>query len=280
MISRRRAIAVGSAALVAYIALAALSARLDPLARHPLLDGIGPPPPYRWVKPPPALAKANQQPLPGRATLKMQAAGSNSGFVSTKDGQLTLIVGVATFPRDANRSAVLVTIQPEDPARLGRLPSGLAAAGNAYLIRAEYQPGGPQLHGASKAMTVSMIYPALATNGVTPPHHTILSSSDGRSWKTYRTNDTPAGQVAEAETTALGYFVVVLPRSALATSSSSGHSRVLLFVIIGIIVALLVGSALVIWSRRRAVPSAAKSPRRGTQPRQGKTSTRKRPRRR
>ena len=47
--SRRAALLVGALCLTAYAGLAALSGHLSPLARGPLLDGIGPPQDYRCV---------------------------------------------------------------------------------------------------------------------------------------------------------------------------------------------------------------------------------------
>ena len=45
--SRRAALVVGLLCATAYVGLATLSGHLSPLARGPLLDGIGPPQDYR-----------------------------------------------------------------------------------------------------------------------------------------------------------------------------------------------------------------------------------------
>jgi len=49
----RAAFLAGIGIVLLYLAGATLSGRASLLARRPLLDGLAPPVPYRWVKPPP-----------------------------------------------------------------------------------------------------------------------------------------------------------------------------------------------------------------------------------
>ena len=49
---------------------------LSSLAKGPLLDGIGPPQPYRWVNPPPDLAATNQPPWSGVFHVPLKVGGS------------------------------------------------------------------------------------------------------------------------------------------------------------------------------------------------------------
>ena len=74
--NRRRLVLGGLAVAIAYAALAGLSGWLSPLARGPLLDGLGPPQPYRWVNPPPALASTNQPPSSAVFHVPLDANGS------------------------------------------------------------------------------------------------------------------------------------------------------------------------------------------------------------
>ena len=50
------ALLAGVGIVTLYLAGAAVSGRASILARRPLLDGLAPPTPYRWVNPPPDLA--------------------------------------------------------------------------------------------------------------------------------------------------------------------------------------------------------------------------------
>ena len=61
----RVALLAGVGIVLLYLAGAAVSGRASILARRPLLDGLAPPTPYRWVNPPPDLAAGLR--LPGDA---------------------------------------------------------------------------------------------------------------------------------------------------------------------------------------------------------------------
>ena len=100
--SRRNAIVAGLVSVTVYAALAALSGHLSPLARGPLLDGIGPPQAYRWVNPPPDLASGNQPPSSGVFHVPLDASGSRPEVFVTSDNQVTVVVPKGAFDK-ANR---------------------------------------------------------------------------------------------------------------------------------------------------------------------------------
>ena len=74
-VARRRALAAGLVALALYASGAALSGHLSPLARRPLLDGLAPPTPYRWVEPPVELVTSNEPPSSGRFKIRARTGG-------------------------------------------------------------------------------------------------------------------------------------------------------------------------------------------------------------
>ena len=104
---RSHALAIGLVVVALYAGLAAWSGRLSPLARGPLLDGLGPLN-YRWVSPPPELASTNQPPSAGRFVLPLRADGLGSQVVFTSDNQVTVIVDEGSVgPSEGQRSVEL-----------------------------------------------------------------------------------------------------------------------------------------------------------------------------
>ena len=95
---RAGALVAGVAIAGLYVALAALSGWISPLARGPLLDGPGPVN-YRWVAPPPELESTNQQPTSGTFPLQLGKDGVKSKVVFTSDNQVTVIVAEGRSPR-------------------------------------------------------------------------------------------------------------------------------------------------------------------------------------
>jgi hypothetical protein len=245
---RSIAVAAGLGLSLTYIAAAMVSGHISPLARHPVLDGTGTPQPYRWVSPPPGQVSSNQPPASKQAVLNLAKDGG-SGFVTTSDGQVNVIVGKNAFPPVAGQTSVRITIRPLDPAKLGPPPPGTAVTGNAYLISAVYEPGGKPLGYLSAPVTVLLIYPAVASAGLTAPQHTLIRSFDGRSWQTQKTQDAQQGLQAVEETRHFGYFAVVTPPE---RPASTGTRLVSILVFAGIGLFALAGIAVIVRGFRRA----------------------------
>ena len=146
------ALLAGVGIVALYLAGAAVSGRASILARRPLLDGLAPPTPYRWVNPPPDLAASNKPPASTRFNLELAPEGSQLGAFSTSDGQVNLVLSQGAVPPRAGQTGVEVTVDPVDPATLGPVPSGLVGAGNAYRIQAGYQPSGDQGGGPRRSV--------------------------------------------------------------------------------------------------------------------------------
>ena len=262
MTRSRVALLAGVGIAVLYLAGAALSGRASLLARRPLLDGLAPPVPYRWVTPPPDLAASNKPPASLRFSVKLSATGSQLGAFSTSDGQLNLVLSEGAVPASQGQTSVAVSIDPVDPATLGPAPPGLLLAGNAYRIQASYRPSGGKVDALGGRSSVGLVYPLLATAVADPSGHLVLASADGGSWQRLRSTDTPGIHQVSAELDTAGYVVVAVPPAG-AGGGSGGSGRVPLLATA--VAALLVLAALL---ARRRLATAGCAGRRGRRPTQ------------
>jgi len=199
---RAGALGAGLGIAVIYAATAILSGHLSPLARQPLLDGYGPPTPYRWVDPPPELAATNEKPTPGRFEVNLGNKGSETAVFTTGDAQVTLIFPEGSFANAEGQRSVKVTVEPL-PSSIVHPEEPLNAVGNAYLIEATYLPSGDAAKLASLA-TVVLVYPLLANHG----SHSMIWSRSGNTWRALDTDDLPSIQQAGADIDELGYLSV------------------------------------------------------------------------
>jgi hypothetical protein len=223
----RVAVLAGVGIVVLYLVGAVVSGRASLLARRPLLDGLAPPTPYRWVNPPPELAAGNKAPSSTRFTVKLQADGSRLGAFSTSDGQINLVLSEGAVPARSGQTDVEVAVEPVDPAPLGTPPAGLVVAGNAYRIQASYRPSGAKVEALGGQSSVGLVYPLLATAVADVGGHVVLSSPDGRTWKQLASTDTPGTHQVSAQLNTTGFVAVGVPPSA-GGSGSDQRSRILL----------------------------------------------------
>jgi hypothetical protein len=223
----RAALLVGVGILVLYLAGAAVSGRASILARRPLLDGLAPPTPYRWVKPPPELAAGNKPPASTRFTVQLTAAGSRLGAFSTSDGQVNMVLSEGAVPARPGQKGVEVSVDPVDPATLGPAPSGLVVAGNAYRIQAAYRPSGRKTETFAGQSSVGLVYPLLTTAVADASGHQLLSSADGRTWEALPSTDSPGTHQVSARLTRAGYLQVGV-RPSQGGSGSDPRTRILL----------------------------------------------------
>ncbi|MCA1832434.1 MAG: hypothetical protein ABR548_10285 [Actinomycetota bacterium] len=254
MRGKREAVA-GAIIVAAYIASAAISGHLSVLARRPLLEGSGPPPPYRWVKPPASLAATNQKPDSVKIPVKLSPPERGAGVYSTQDLQATLVVEPGSFAAPETGSLTL-SVTPLDPAQFAAPAGKLTIAGNVYKIEARTAAGALVEPSKEPAHAV-LVYPlttVLAT-------HTLLTSPDARTWTPVPgTNDSPATQQVSADVTKLGYFAVGEAKRKVTPPKKSGG------VVTVIVVVVVVGGALgaVLWRRKLERRRRAARKRRGT----------------
>jgi hypothetical protein len=250
----RRAAAAGAALVAVYLLLAAFSGGLTPLARRPLLDGLGPLQAYRWVAPPPDLAATNVEPSPLTFTLALTPDGVQGGGPPSKDGQITVIVPTGAVGPHGADTSVRFDVTPVDPAGLKPLGHDLAAFGNAYRIEATYLPSGTAVDGLESTLDVVLVYPVTVT--LHTSQHEMTSSPDGRRWTVREGNDFVGSQQVEAVVPELGYVVVagvpgLAPVIPSPLPSGGGSSKALaLGLIVAAGCALLVGLGLVLRNRR------------------------------
>jgi hypothetical protein len=249
------ALLAGVAVVLLYLAGAAVSGRASILARRPLLDGLAPPTPYRWVNPPQELAAANKPPASTRFTLELGPNGSQLGAFSTSDGQINLVLSEGAVPARPGQAGVEVTVEPVDPATLGPVPEGLVAAGNAYRIQASYRPSGASVETLAGQCSVGLVYPLLTTAVANPGGHVVLSSPDGRAWERLSSTDTPATHQVSAGLPRTGHVLVGVPPSA---GEAGGDSRTRTLLLASGAAAVIVVVALLL--RRRMAPAGPARP--------------------
>jgi hypothetical protein len=255
VVSRRSAIVAGVVSVAVYAVLAALSGHLSPLARGPLLDGIGPPQPYRWVAPPPDLAPDNQAPSSGVFHVPLDAGGSAQSAFVTSDNQVTIIVPEGAFVSKPGQIEVTLIVDPLDPATLASPGAGLTIFGNAYRFRAAYQPSGDKAP-LKLPLDVILLYPV--TPNLHASVHQLHASPDGKTWTAQEGSDSLAQQQAEGPMPTLGFVVVagepgastITPAGSTGGSSGSGGSTSTAIVLIVLAACVgLIGLGLIVRGR-------------------------------
>ena len=286
MTARRRAAVLGLGAAVLYLALAAVSGRLSPLARRPLLDGFAPPPPYRWVKPPHNLAPINKAPLPGRFTIPVLHGVAGEGLFATRDSQASVLMVGRSIVAPAGTRSVELTLDPQAPRASASLPKGRSIIGNVYAISAAFEPSGSPVRTLNKSVVVTLVYPALAG-----PHiqHRILASTDGKRFTELASTDSPVLQQITAHSRSFGLFAVGVHLTPAVTPAPNGPGFPVTTVVVAVAAAAAVAIGWLRWRARRAAAvhaargrsrtgAATRGGRRGGPPRHAASS--KRPRRR
>jgi hypothetical protein len=247
----RRALAIGSAVAGVYLVTAAVSGRLDPLDRRPLLDGFAPPPPYNWVSPPPDLASTNKPPSGGSFRIPLDpVTGSKANVFSTADNQLSIALPAGAIPARDGDDSVTLRMTPLAPASDATVPREFQIAGNVYRVEATYEPSGAPVPSLRTAGRLVMAYPLPLNQPVYK--HVLLVSQDGTAFATQRGTDALTQQLIQATMRDLGYFCV--GQAALATvtpSSSSGRRTLSIVVIVVGLVVLAVATAAEIRRRVR-----------------------------
>lgn len=248
----RRALAVGLVVIATYVALAAWSGSLSPLARGPLLDGLGPVN-YRWVSPPPELAATNQEPSSGRFDLPLTKEGVGTQAVFTSDSQVTVVIDDGSIGPSPKQRSVELLVEPVDPAELAPPGDDLAAFGNAYRFDATYLPSRDRVRDLDRPIQVILVYPATSTLHANT--HEMLFSRDGESWEALETTDSPGQQQAEAKVPGLGYVVIAgvpaAPSPSPAGTEEGGTPPLAVALLVAAGVVFLIGIGLLIRSRAR-----------------------------
>lgn len=247
MTRRARALGAGLAVTLLYMAAAAWSGHLSPLARRPLLDGLAPPTAYRWVEPPPELQATNEPPAPGTFGADLRKEGSETAVFTTGDAQVSLILPAGAFAPETRQRSVELTVEPIAPSEVSPADDPLRIIGNVYLLEATYQPSGDRARLTGLA-TIVLVYPLLANDHGA---HSMLWSADGERWEVLETDDLPSIQQAGADVDALGFVAVGgEPPTATAAAASEGGSIATIAIVAA--TAVLTALAVVVLVRRRS----------------------------
>src|SRR5205807_9768614 len=169
-----RPMVVGAGVVALYVAAVVLTLPFRHVVR-PRFEGIGPPPPYRWVHPPAAFASGNVPPRPNEVDVPLGPQGSEQSGAQSEDNQLVLNLAPKAAPPHAPDTTLKVRIEPLDPATLGPAPPDLRPNGNAYHITLSYEPSGTPLS--------SMTTPGNILLTVPEPTAGLLYAADARSWQ-------------------------------------------------------------------------------------------------
>ena len=278
-----RTFAAGIAIVALYAGSAWFSGYLSPLARRPLLDGLAPPTPYRWVDPPPELASTNLAPAPGNFRVELGNRGNVTAVLTTTDAQVTVILPKGSFPPAERERALEVSIEPLGSSSVDPPPPPFEILGNVYRLDATSIPSDEPAELAGEARVV-LTYP-FSTGA--HPGHTIVHSTDGASWTATDTNDLPSIQQADAPIEALGYVAAARDMTATTPGPTDDEGSPVATIALSVgLVVLAAAAAVTLWGpsirrgRSRGRPNrprkgAARGSRRGGRSRSRSRNTRR-----
>ncbi|MDQ6884394.1 MAG: hypothetical protein M3077_09210 [Candidatus Dormibacteraeota bacterium] len=200
---------------------------------RPYLDGYTPPPPYRWVSPPPNLAATNQAPTGGDTTIPLTDGASDAAGAFTDDGQITISFNPGTFKDTTGQTAVHVHIAPISPQPAA--PQGIVIDGNVYLMQAAFVPSGKPARPLRSPVLLDMRYPSHKPDAI--------YRVDGKSWTPIESTVQELLQTVDARATELGTFAAAHQATGGTTNTGGVNPLVLLAVGLAVIlaVALLAG---------------------------------------
>lgn len=194
---RARQLLLGLAIAAAYVAVTVGVIGDGPVL--PLYE-IGPiNAPYRWVDPPPELRNGNIAPEGTKQEVAMTDVGTVQASVITPDGQAAIVFRQGAFPTRLGEIAVMVDVQPKDPATLGEPPPQTAYDGNAYVVTANY---------AKDGSTAELVQPATVVMKAPLGGTRLLRQQPGSGWvEVSEPTAVPMSLQVFGETTRLGTFV-------------------------------------------------------------------------
>jgi len=219
---------------------------------RPLFEGIGPPPAYRWVKPPAALASNNVPPAANDTDITLTPTGSQQSGAQSEDNQVVLNLAPNAVPPHPPDTLLRVHIEPLDPATLGPVPADVRPNGNAYRVTMTYQPSG------APATTITAPGNVLLT--VPLPAAGLLYSGDGRTWTSIGKQTVPGQPIVGGPFNAPGWFVGATHPQAAPKGSGGGNAGVIIVVVLVAALALALGFFPLIRKRVRGTPAKKARP--------------------
>jgi len=184
-------LAWGGAAVALYVAVATLT----PGPIVPLLDGLAPPTPYRWVEPPEGFEPSAEEALAGEATQPVEE-GSAVGVI-TADGQAQMTALVQDIDAEVGTDMDL-SVEPSAPQDLGPPPAGFSFDSNAYTF--EMTSAGGEPVAITNQATVLLRYASKAGR---------MARWDGARWELLETTVLRGTMQLWGNVTELGTFVAL-----------------------------------------------------------------------
>jgi hypothetical protein len=200
---------------------------------RPFLDGYTPPPPYRWVSPPPKLAASNQAPTGGVTTIPLTDGSSDAAGAFTDDGQITVSFNPGTFSDTTGQTAVKVQITPIAPQPAS--PAGVIADGNVYTFTATYVPSGKPAVALHFPVLLDMRYPSHKPDAIYRIDGKVWTPVDGSTVQELLLT-------IDARTTQLGTFAAA--HQAVTRTPQDGIAGISPLVLLALGLAVIVGVAL------------------------------------
>jgi hypothetical protein len=253
LVSKRTSpLVVGAGLLVVYVL--AITGTL-PFGHNirPLFEGIGPPPAYRWVKPPAAFASGNVPPKPNDTDIPLGPSGSQQSGAQSEDNQLVLNLAPNAVPPHPPDTSVRIHVEPLDPGTLGPLPPDLRPNGNVYRVTLTYQPSG------AEATTITAPGNILLT--VPLPAAGLLFSGDGRAWTKIGQQTVPGQPIVGGPFNAVGWYLGATHAQTASKSGGGGSSGVIIVAVLVGVLALALGLFPLLRKRIRGRPPPKKKAR-------------------
>jgi len=209
----------------------------------PLFEGFQAPPAYRWVKPPPAFESTNVAPKANDTDIPMSPTGSEQSGAQSEDNQLVLNLAPNAVPPHPPDTTLRVHIEPLDPSKLGQVPPGVRANGNAYRVTMTYEPSGTPATTVTAPGNILLIVP-LATAG-------FLYSADSRTWTNIGSQAVAGQPTVGGPFNAPGWYLgAAHPQAASPGGGGSSGGVIVVAVLVGVL-ALLLGFLPFVLRRKR-----------------------------
>jgi hypothetical protein len=201
------------------------------------------------VNPPAVFAASNQKPTSVTASVPLGPTGSQPAGIQTSDSQVILGMATGAIAPHAGDTSVKVSISPLDPAKLGPLPGGLYANGNAYLIDVRYEPSGAAVVALAKPGSMTIEIPGIG--------HVLYTSRDGKAWRRVDAHNVlPTNLIMSTLFSTPGYYLGGTTIPPASPASTSGSSVVRLAIGAGALaVVVLVATVVLVRRRRRHRPA-------------------------
>jgi hypothetical protein len=203
-------------------------------------DGFGPQAPYRWVSPPPQFKNANQPPLSGQGTIRVNSSGVvDAGSVFTQDGQASISFTPGAFETPPDRSPVTISIRPV---------ASYPKADNIHLATNVYCVTGSSPVAPGKDVLVTLTF-----SDQLPAPSSVYEYQGSGPWNNLGSTGTAAPFSISVRATKLGCFAGGYPANAKQTASGvrvGGGQTLPIVIAVAILAVVLAGIPLALVRRR------------------------------